>query len=609
MATANPFTDEEIAKILELINDTRHTQYIGARYVPIFGRKNETTIEWDNKGAYEPLTIVLHDGNSYTSRQYVPAGIDITNTEFWANTGNYNAQIEQYRAEVQTVRSLAETNEKDIATVEDDITEIDATRAIVYDTVADMTSATIPQNAKALRTLGYYTKGDDGAAYYMIGTNTNDIRSIKLKDNRYAINLDTTGNIAKYGGKPNDNTFDNATIINNVLTALNKAYIPKNIWYIGTSIILNDERQILRGDSKTASIIRGIPALTAPLIRNYENSISMCLVQNLTFDGQATAYTECLAKFNNGLYITVDNCNFTAIRGATNAHIKAGLKESDYTGTLNVFKLANSRLQLCALTTASPDSVIINNEIWASNITDLECSINVMTNATNTLIEGNMIAGTSNLGCIMMKGRGSRIINNYFDGGTINLDNKNGINVDSASNLLIANNLFWHIKRAPITCTRINNSSIVGNTFQECDYWQTKVPDIHIDGGTDKVAFGNIIEANIHYSHHGANADHTEEEIRNKDNNRNVYDLESNPERSATVITGNQMEHPDYYTQTIGHSGLYVSQNNGNIKFSPQNNSGMKTNPDAGVIYRNNGHFWITSPNGVAIDLGAEPSA
>lgn len=95
------FTDEEIKEILELVEHDRHTQYIGARYVPIFGRKGENTIEWDNNAPYEPLTIVLHEGNSYTSRQYVPTGIDITNNDFWAETGNYNAQIEQYRKETQ----------------------------------------------------------------------------------------------------------------------------------------------------------------------------------------------------------------------------------------------------------------------------------------------------------------------------------------------------------------------------------------------------------------------------------------------------------------------------------------------------------------------------
>lgn len=73
------------------------TQYVGARYVPLFA----DPLEWDKNTAYEPLTIVYNNGNSYTSRQYVPAGIDIGNESYWALTGNYNAQIEQYRAEVK----------------------------------------------------------------------------------------------------------------------------------------------------------------------------------------------------------------------------------------------------------------------------------------------------------------------------------------------------------------------------------------------------------------------------------------------------------------------------------------------------------------------------
>lgn len=71
-------------------------EYVGARYVPLFA----DPIEWNDKRTYEPLTIVEHEGNSYTSRQFVPIGIDISNEDFWALTGNYNAQVEQYRQEV-----------------------------------------------------------------------------------------------------------------------------------------------------------------------------------------------------------------------------------------------------------------------------------------------------------------------------------------------------------------------------------------------------------------------------------------------------------------------------------------------------------------------------
>lgn len=77
------------------------TQYIGARYVPLFAEP----FNWDINKEYEPLTIVTNQGNSYTSRQFVPKGVDISDTSFWATTGNYNAQIEQYRLEVKAMKS------------------------------------------------------------------------------------------------------------------------------------------------------------------------------------------------------------------------------------------------------------------------------------------------------------------------------------------------------------------------------------------------------------------------------------------------------------------------------------------------------------------------
>ena len=78
--------------------------YVGNRYVPVFA----DPVNWDNIREYEPLTIVTYQGASYTSRKTVPAGIDISNTDYWALTGNYNAQVEQYRQQTSDVaNSLA----------------------------------------------------------------------------------------------------------------------------------------------------------------------------------------------------------------------------------------------------------------------------------------------------------------------------------------------------------------------------------------------------------------------------------------------------------------------------------------------------------------------
>lgn len=73
-------------------------QYIGARYVPKFYDFNGSP-EWRSGVAYENLTIVTRNGNSYTSKKPVPSNIGEpeNNPEYWVSTGIYNEQIETYR--------------------------------------------------------------------------------------------------------------------------------------------------------------------------------------------------------------------------------------------------------------------------------------------------------------------------------------------------------------------------------------------------------------------------------------------------------------------------------------------------------------------------------
>ena len=120
-------------------------EYIGARYVPLFGRTGEDSIVWDNTGTYEPLTVVLYQGNSYTSRQYVPIGIDITNTDYWAETGSYNAQVEQYRNEVLSFDNRITTNASAISDVNDalpiaDFDDINTVKNYIDDNISNVSA-------------------------------------------------------------------------------------------------------------------------------------------------------------------------------------------------------------------------------------------------------------------------------------------------------------------------------------------------------------------------------------------------------------------------------------------------------------------------------------
>lgn len=125
-------------------------EYIGARYVPLFA----DPIEWDNTKTYEPLTIVYYQGNSYTSRQAVPTGIAITNEDYWALTGNYNAQIEAYREEVAEYAEEVIAFDSRIDSIEDilPIASFDTTNTVdarldAIETKFPLTSTDIANNA------------------------------------------------------------------------------------------------------------------------------------------------------------------------------------------------------------------------------------------------------------------------------------------------------------------------------------------------------------------------------------------------------------------------------------------------------------------------------
>ena len=96
------YDDEQRIKLLwkcfgqlaELVNQ------LGYYYVPNFAG------EWDATKQYPPLTVVsapaglepdVVEGDSYTSIKWVPVGTPLTDTEYWALTGNYNAQVAALR--------------------------------------------------------------------------------------------------------------------------------------------------------------------------------------------------------------------------------------------------------------------------------------------------------------------------------------------------------------------------------------------------------------------------------------------------------------------------------------------------------------------------------
>lgn len=125
-------------------------QYIGARYIPKFYVNGSGTSEWTANTAYEALTIVTRNGNSYTSKIPVPASVGApeNNAAYWVSTGIYNQQVEEYRQEVAAVSSALNDLKTDFNTELYSSNPVGMKKAII---IAD--SYGVRENGRLINTL------------------------------------------------------------------------------------------------------------------------------------------------------------------------------------------------------------------------------------------------------------------------------------------------------------------------------------------------------------------------------------------------------------------------------------------------------------------------
>ena len=97
-------------------------RYIGARYVPVFAG------DWDQTREYEALTVVQYQGDSYTSKMYVPVGIDISNTMYWIKSANFNQQVAAMGTRIDALQGQYDQDiedlQGDVEDVQGDITAL-----------------------------------------------------------------------------------------------------------------------------------------------------------------------------------------------------------------------------------------------------------------------------------------------------------------------------------------------------------------------------------------------------------------------------------------------------------------------------------------------------
>lgn len=155
-------------------------KYIGARYAPQFMGA------WDKASEYAALSVVYTNDQSYVSRKTVPANTEITNTEFWIKSADWNAQVTQYNKNVEQYQANVERYNQNVETYTQAVDQFYADTLHSYDTKADMVADRSLKLGDTLLTCGNAAIGDGGGSFYQVVPETS-AKAVALENGLFAL--------------------------------------------------------------------------------------------------------------------------------------------------------------------------------------------------------------------------------------------------------------------------------------------------------------------------------------------------------------------------------------------------------------------------------------
>ena len=170
-------------------------KYIGARYAPQFMGA------WDKASEYAALSVVYTNDQSYVSRKTVPANTEITNTEFWIKSADWNAQVTQYNKNVEQYQANVERYNQNVETYNANVDNFFDATIHAYNTKEEMVNDTTIQPEYTLITCGAIAVGDGGGSLYKVASTTS-ATAVALKNGLFAVPFDFTleSDVGQYTG-------------------------------------------------------------------------------------------------------------------------------------------------------------------------------------------------------------------------------------------------------------------------------------------------------------------------------------------------------------------------------------------------------------------------
>lgn len=225
-------------------------------------------LEWSIANQYTSNTMTVHDGTMYISRQPVPAGIDITNGDYWELVGAFSAAA-------------------------------DAVRRC-------MLSADIPQLqglivGDLIQTAGYYAAGDGGGALFYVASEAPAARYYIPIDNLYAVLVSGDVVNVRQMGAHGDGVTDDTEVLQRAAAIYKTLYLPTGTYMVSDTLSFTGYKQGITGDGAGSRLYMTAADRDAVLFSHQYG-----LVSDLTLEtAAAAANTAAGIRQRNTFYMVI----------------------------------------------------------------------------------------------------------------------------------------------------------------------------------------------------------------------------------------------------------------------------------------------------------------